>query len=112
MQASPPASASSAAIPFAQPAATAAPGAGGTFLLTALLLIVAIGVLWWLRKRLLSPVMPGSTGPVAAAIAVSQRIRVSPTCVATVLEGEGARMLVVESRQGVQVLPWPVGERS
>jgi hypothetical protein len=110
MQAASPATTSSSAIPFAQPAATVAPDAGGTFLLTALLLAVAVAVLWWLRKRLLNPAasVPG-TAP-SGAIAVSQRIRVSATCVATVLEGEGARMLVVESRQGVQVVPWPGGQ--
>jgi hypothetical protein len=111
MQAASPAPSCTSAIPFAQPGASAAPDGGGTFLLTALLLGLAIGVLWLLRKRLLNPpaVTAGSTP--AGAIAVAQRIRVSATCMATVLEGEGARVLVVESRQGLQVVPWPGGVR-
>jgi len=68
----------------------------------AALLGTAFVVLWWLRRRGYGVGAP-AVGVGTDRLAVTQRLRLSPTCNAFVVHDGQARLLVVESRHGVQV---------
>jgi hypothetical protein len=71
-------------------------------LVAAALLGAVFVVLWWLRRRGYGVGVP-AVGGGADRLAVTQRLRLSPTCNAFVVLDGQSRLLVVESRHGVQV---------
>jgi hypothetical protein len=96
---------STAAIPFEQPAAAPMPGSTGGLIVATVLLGAAFVVLWWLRRRGFGGVP--ATGAAErggdSRLTVAQRLRLGPTCSAFVVHDGDARLLIVESRYGVQV---------
>ena len=92
------------AIPFSQPRQDGyAQGTAG-FVITAILLAIAVAVLWVARRK--------GWGGVAGRkvevggdghLALTQRLRLSPTCTAFVLGDGERRVLIVESRHAVQI---------
>ena len=108
-----PAGATTAAIPFGQAPQPVPGGNAGGFVAATLLLAVAFVVLWLLRKRGYGGTARVSTDTAHGAVGISltQRLRLSPTCQAFVLREGDVRMLVVESKYGVNVSPLPREER-
>lgn len=104
-----PAAATTAAIPFGQAPQPVPGGNAGGFVAATLLLAAAFVVLWLLRKRGFGAAARVVTGTANGpeGIALTQRLRLSPTCQAYVLREGDVRMLVVESRYGVDVRPLP-----
>jgi hypothetical protein len=96
-----PATASTSAIPFGATPATPAGGSASGFLLAFVLLAVAFAVLWVIRRRGYGMSLPGDAR--GGGWVVAQRIRLTPTAQAVVLEDGEERLVVVESRYGVQV---------
>jgi hypothetical protein len=95
-------------IPFSQPAATPMATSAGGLLIAGALLGVAFVVLWWLRRRGYGVGTSASAvGTQSDRLAVTQRLRLSPTCQAFVVVDGQTRLLVVESRHGVQINPLP-----
>jgi uncharacterized protein (DUF58 family) len=89
-------------IPFGQDTGGYADG-GTSLLVAALLLVFGYAALWLLKRR-----GWGATGRPEAApntMKVVQRVRLSQTCSAYVLQDGENRLLIVEGRQGVQVAP-------
>lgn len=95
--------ASPGAIPFDTGAASVASGSGTSLLVAFLLLALAYAALWYVRKRGwgMHGSSPGST--MEKSLKVEQRLRLGGTCMAYVLRDGDSRLLVVESRQGLQV---------
>lgn len=96
-----PATASTSAIPFGATPATPAGGSASSFVLAFVLLAIAFAVLWFIRRRGHGMTLPGDVR--GEGWVVAQRIRLTHTAQAVVLQEGSERLVVVESRYGVQV---------
>jgi hypothetical protein len=92
----------SGAIPFAEAGHSAAPGNFTGLMIAAVLLAVAFVVLYIFRQRGLG--RAGGVGATSGALKVVQRLRISGSCEAFVLDDAGTRLVVIESRHGLQVV--------
>lgn len=98
-----PVAASTSAIPFGQAPAVPTGGSAMGFVVALILLTAAFVVLWFIRRRGYGRALPMSAITTGAGWSVSQRVRLTPTSQAIVLCDGDQRLVVVESRFGVQV---------
>jgi hypothetical protein len=101
-----PATATTSAIPFSTAPSTPIGGASTSLVLAFVLLAAAFVVLWLVRRRgfgVKALVAPGIQGEWS----VVQRLRLTATSQAVVLSDGHEKLIVVESRHGVQVTPLP-----
>lgn len=93
-----------APIPFSHDVGDHA-SAGISVLIAACLLAAAFVLLWLLRRRGWRGTQSPTSPRVNRDLAVVQRLRLSTGCLAYVLQDGSDRLLVVEARSGVQMMP-------